>query len=175
MQMLVLNSQFLRRLLRKQINEHYRTSIHGELEPWRAPPTTQMRIDAYFNNVRRMENYCAAIGCRLVTVLQPLAFLKQPPAPAEKGEYFGGPIDGYEELPRLARERGVDLVDLSRAFEGVSEAVFSDYIHTFPKGDEIIADKLAALLSPLIRADRAAPRKKTLALEPETYFIDGKK
>jgi len=169
---LMLNSRFLRLAFAQPIARWYQGRIAAELDHFRVAPTPEMRIEAYLDNVARARNYCGAIGCRMVAVLQPMVALKHPLAKSEE-LLAAAPAEDYERIPDAARRRGIEIVDFSRVFEGVAEPIFWDNIHVVPKGDAMVAHKLFEVLAPLVRGDLSHPSPKPLAVHPETYFMTG--
>lgn len=103
-----------------------------------------------------MHLLCEARGITYLHVLQPaLHDGKKPLTPEEERDavtdesWVRGVQQGYPMLRERARElvaRGVRFHDASGVFEGVTERIYRDSCHFGERGNELLADEIAAAL-----------------------------
>jgi len=112
-----------------------------------------------------------AEGVRAVFMLQPLLILERNRAgmpPIERGLFdfnVRSYRSNYEEFSRRAVEyfreaetamaARVDatFLDLTPSFVGVDGQVYTDYAHLTPLGNQVVAERIATRVLPMIRAD----------------------
>lgn len=119
-------------------------------------PHNRYVVDNYLRNVRLMARATDMAGAKFYVALQPTLYLKHPLAPSELNTLtrnYAHTVNfvaqGYSraatDLARLAdEESNLRFIDLSRVFEGNPAEIFTDYVHLWPLGYEIIAIALAA-------------------------------
>jgi lysophospholipase L1-like esterase len=131
--------------------------------------------DVFPRNALKMHERSGLIlqaeSVRTVFMLQPLLILERqrrgmPPIERQLFDFnvASWPVN-YEEFSHRAmpfiRERetamaarvGATFLDLSQPFDGVEEQVYTDYAHLTPRGNELLAQRIAAHVLPMIRAD----------------------
>lgn len=111
-----------------------------------------------------------AEGARVLFMLQPLLILERERRGMTEVEkrLFDFNVaswpEGYEEFSRqavpfiveqekaMAARVGARFLDLSQPYDGAEEQVYTDYAHLTPRGNRILAERIAADLMPEIRA-----------------------
>jgi lysophospholipase L1-like esterase len=118
-------------------------------------PLNRFVVDNYLRNVRLMARAADMAGAKFYVALQPTLYLKNPLAPRELNSLtrnYAHTVNfvaqGYSrvaaDLARLAgEESNFRFLDLSRVFEGNPAEIFTDYVHFWPLGYEIVAVTLA--------------------------------
>jgi hypothetical protein len=123
---------------------------------------------------RRMGLILTDAGVRPVFMLQPLLILERghkPLTPMEQRLFAFNDtsyLPNYQEFMRqatpyvraqeeaMAKHVGGTFIDLTQAFTGVTEQVYTDYCHLTPFGNALVARTIADRITPLIQADVAA-------------------
>ncbi len=118
-------------------------------------PYNQRNVDNYIKNERLLAVSLETVDARLLSVLQPTLYLKEPLSKKEIEMMNSGyaptvnfTVLGYlrlrEKLAELSRDNAnVDYMDMSTAFNGDPASRFADNVHFYHDGYRIIADKLA--------------------------------
>jgi lysophospholipase L1-like esterase len=126
-------------------------------------PHNRAAVDAYLTNLRLLARALTTTGARLLVVLQPTLYLKDPLSPAETDilwrQYHHAVnfvAQGYARmipgLERLARdEPNVLFLDASRAFAGEPSDVFRDYVHMKPEGYRRLSRQISESLAARLR------------------------
>lgn len=123
----------------------------------RVMPSPAAAAQAYVATVQSALRAMPQPGMRLIYALQPVIIHKaaltadeqrfaatQPLLP----EYYAAARSGYRELMAANRQPAVQIVDLTdSAWVGVTETVYVDEAHLNDRGNEIIAGRLAQLIS----------------------------
>lgn len=122
----------------------------------------------YVHNIRMLRALEAQYGFRALAVLQPFPLVVKKPLQAEEKEVLARRlkvrpweppmISAVYDLVRTDKTLARDsrFVDLSAVLDGVDELLFVDGEHLLPRGNEIVALKLASLLNDTASLGREA-------------------
>jgi len=121
------------------------------------------RAVAYSKNIAAMHAVAAERNARMMVVLQPALFEREPMTPIE-ADLFRRVRDRFASIGHLretyaAMRKGLSLIadktdlevlDASRLFAGEPETTFTDLWHFADPGHELLADAIADRLAPLL-------------------------
>lgn len=126
------------------------------------------RAVEYANNVAKMHAVATDRGARLMVVLQPALFERDPMTAIEADlfervrERFGSRghlLEAYTAMRRglelIARQSDTEVIDASRLFADEAQTSFTDLWHFADHGHARLADAIAERLVPLRRAQAA--------------------
>jgi hypothetical protein len=113
-------------------------------------------IDSYISNLLKMSKVANGFGFKLFVFFQPTIFEKNIKSHEEMPlSNDASPFDTYmkrqyqmvrQEIKRLDKKglynTEFEIVDLSQVFLNNPQTIYYDFIHVFPKGNEIISHKI---------------------------------
>jgi hypothetical protein len=126
-------------------------------------PRNRTAVDLYLRNIKLMELIAQNSGSRILHVLQPMLYLKEPLSVAERGmlstyeEMINYSVQGYLRMSPGLQEmtKGSDFgryLDLSAPFQGDPETYFHDYAHMNPAGYRIVSARIADVIAEMLEA-----------------------
>jgi hypothetical protein len=131
-----------------------RARANDEEIPWSAGLAES--VEVWYQSSLLVQALCRDRGIRYVHALQPaLATGSKPPTPEERERGLArerrseSVAEGFEMLRARGadlRQAGVEFHDLTEIYAGLAETIYIDACHVGEKGNQILADQLAARL-----------------------------
>jgi hypothetical protein len=126
-------------------------------------PRNRAAVDLYLRHMKLMDLVAQSNGSRILHVLQPILFLKEPLSAPERRmlKSYEAMIDysiqGYlrasPELEEMTRGSNFSrYLDLSAPFQGDPETYFHDYAHMNPGGYRIISARIVDVMAEMLEA-----------------------
>jgi hypothetical protein len=119
-----------------------------------AEEAVRLSAQCWFEGSLDLQRMCAARGIYYLHALQPTLIDpgSKPPSPEEQalpvsaqgwkpGVRYGYPL--LRQLGAGLAEHGVAFVDLTSAFESVTESLYFDECHVLPPGNRILSERIA--------------------------------
>jgi hypothetical protein len=126
----------------------------GHLTPQQLSAMAKITYDNYLKNVRLVELLAQSYGFRCGFFWQPTLLASHKPLTpdevrlrqAELGDHPGGDAVFQATYNLFENYRNEDFIYLANIFDKDSDALFVDFSHTGPAGNQIIADKMFSVL-----------------------------
>jgi hypothetical protein len=124
-------------------------------------PRNRDAVDWYLRNMKLMEFAAEASGSRILHVLQPMLYYKEPLSAQERErlntyeEMVNYTIQGYERVSSALQDMTKDsksarYLDLSAPFQGDQNTYFYDYCHMTPGAYKIVAARIADVVGEMV-------------------------
>lgn len=126
-------------------------------------PRNRIAVDLYLRNMKLMQLAAQNSGSRILHVLQPMLYLKEPLSDAERNrlavyeEMINYSVKGYQRMSLGLQDmtKGSDFaryLDLSAPFQGDPRTYFYDYAHMNPAGTRIVSARVADVIAEMLEA-----------------------
>jgi lysophospholipase L1-like esterase len=126
-------------------------------------PANRRAVDQYLRNMKLMELAADNSGIRMLHVLQPMLYLKEPLSEFERQrlkvyeEMINYSIQGYERMSSglqamTAGSKFARYLDLSAPFQGDPKTYFFDYCHMNAEGYRIVSARVADDAAEMLQA-----------------------
>jgi len=117
-------------------------------------PHNRLVVDTYLRNLAMMASVVSASGAKLLVVLQPTLYLKDPMSSEELDKIWAnfhhavnfvaqGYVRAGEGLKGLENTaKGVHVMNSSHEFQGMDWTAFTDYVHLTPRANLMLGDRI---------------------------------
>jgi len=136
-----------------RLESRIRSRVQGDLSEQAGNNLARATLDNYESNVLLVQALGKAYGFEVRFFWQPvLLFGKKPQTPIERALSENQRVEKaiqvvYEEAENRSAARGKH-VSLAHVFDQTTETIYTDWSHLGPRGNEIVAEAIAAALGP---------------------------